>query len=132
MEVSKNGQEFADYVKLLAFSGARRNEALRLKWSAVDWQNGQLTIGADGLNKGREVRVVDFNQKLKEHLHDMSKRQGAGFRVFVSFAAARRDGRPRQDVHGKFATGQKKIRLGEHWLPRLPSLFYQLRRDERN
>jgi integrase len=75
LKVSKNGQEFADYVKLLAFSGARRNEALRLKWSDVDWQNGQLTIGADGLNKGREVRVVDFNQKLKEHLEEMNKRR---------------------------------------------------------
>jgi integrase len=74
-EVSKNGQEFSDYVKLLAFSGARRSEALRLKWSDVDSQNEQLTIGADGLNKGREVRVVDFNQKLKEHLGDMLKRK---------------------------------------------------------
>jgi len=37
-EVSKNGQEFSDYVRLLAFSGARRSEALRLKWSDVDWQ----------------------------------------------------------------------------------------------
>ena len=74
-EVSKNGQEFSDYVRLLAFSGARRSEALRLKWSDVDWQNEQLTIGADGLNKGREVRVVDFNQKLKEHLSDMLKRK---------------------------------------------------------
>jgi len=62
-------------LKLLAFSGARRSEALRLKWSDVDSQNEQLTIGADGLNKGREVRVVDFNQKLKEHLDDMLKRK---------------------------------------------------------
>jgi integrase len=75
MEVSKNGREFSDYVLLMAYSGARRNEALRLKWSDVDWQNGQLTIGADGLNKGREIRVVDLNPKLKEHLREMSKRR---------------------------------------------------------
>jgi integrase len=75
LEVSKNGREFLDYVLLMAYSGARRNEALRLKWSAVDWQNGQLTVGADGLNKGREIRVVDLNQKLKEHLQEMSKRR---------------------------------------------------------
>jgi integrase len=75
MTVSKNGQQFADYVLLMARSGARRNEALRLKWADVDWQNEQLTIGADGLNKGREIRVVDFNQKLKEQLKEMFKRR---------------------------------------------------------
>jgi len=75
MKVSKNGQEFADYVLLMAYSGARRNEALRLKWADVDWHNEQLTIGADGLNKGREIREVDFNQKLKEHLQQMFKRR---------------------------------------------------------
>jgi integrase len=32
-------------------------------------------IAADGLNKGREIRVVDLNQKLKEHLQEMSKRR---------------------------------------------------------
>jgi integrase len=73
LEVSKNGREFSDYVLLMAYSGARRNEALRLKWADTDWQGGQLTIGADGLNKGREIRVVDLNQKLKEHLQEMSK-----------------------------------------------------------
>jgi integrase len=75
LKVSKNGREFADYVLLMAYSGTRRNEALRIKWSDVDWKNEQLTIGADGLNKGREIRVVDFNQKLKEHLQQMFKRQ---------------------------------------------------------
>lgn len=75
MKVSKNGQEFADYVMLMAYSGARRNEALRLKWADVDWQNEQLTIGADGLNKGREIRAVDFNQKLKQNLQQMFKRR---------------------------------------------------------
>ncbi len=34
---SKNGREFADYIFLLAYSGARMSEALRLKWSDVDW-----------------------------------------------------------------------------------------------
>jgi integrase len=75
LTASKNGREFADYILLMAYSGARRNEALRLKWSAVDWQAGQLTIGADGLNKGREIRVVDLNAKLREHLRAMSKRR---------------------------------------------------------
>jgi hypothetical protein len=33
---TKNGVEFADYVRLLAYSGARMSECLRLKWSDVD------------------------------------------------------------------------------------------------
>jgi integrase len=75
IEVSKNGQEFADYLRLMAYSGARRNEALRLKWSDVNWQQAQLTIGSDGLNKGREIRRVDFNGNLERQLREMSARR---------------------------------------------------------
>jgi integrase len=75
IEVSKNGQEFADYLRLMAYSGARRNEALRLKWSDVNWQQAQLTIGSDGLNKDREIRRVDFNANLERQLREMSVRR---------------------------------------------------------
>lgn len=71
---SKNGQQLSDYVKLLAYCGARRNEALRLKWADVDWQNKQITIGADGLAKNRETRVVDFNPNLEAHFKEMTTR----------------------------------------------------------
>ncbi len=73
--VSKNGQEFTDYILLLAYSGARMSEALRLKWSDVDWEQRQLTIGADGLAKNRTARVVDFNLKLENHLQAMQARR---------------------------------------------------------
>ena len=36
--VTKNGQQFCDYVRLMAYSGARRNEALALRWADVDFQ----------------------------------------------------------------------------------------------
>jgi len=75
IEVSKNGQEFADYIRFLAFSGARMSEALRLKWADVDWENKQLTIGADGLSKNHKARVVDFNASLEGHLLAMKKRR---------------------------------------------------------
>ena len=71
----KNGVEFADYVKLMAACGARRNETLRLKWSDVDWERKQLTIGADGMAKNRKARVVDFNAGLETHLKDMVTRR---------------------------------------------------------
>ena len=75
LEVSKNGREFEDYILLLAFSGARMSEALRLKWSDVDWERKQLTIGADGLSKNHKARVVDLNAKLEAHLEDMKFRR---------------------------------------------------------
>lgn len=74
-EALANGQEFADYLRLLCFSGARMSEALRLRWSDVDWNNRQLTIGSDGEVKNRKWRVVDFNTELEEHLKDMNSRK---------------------------------------------------------
>ncbi len=71
----KNGCEFADYVKLMAACGARRDETLRLKWSDVDWERKQLTIGSDGMAKNRKARVVDFNAELEAHLKDMATRR---------------------------------------------------------
>lgn len=72
--VTKNAQEFTDYVRLLAYSGAREQEALRLRWADVDFERGQLTIGAAGDTKNRTARVVDFNPKLRAHLLDMASR----------------------------------------------------------
>ena len=74
-ETFKNGREFSDYVKLMASCGARRDETLRLKWSDVDWDRKQLTIGSDGMAKNRKARVVDFNTKLEIHLEDMKSRR---------------------------------------------------------
>jgi integrase len=71
----QNARQFADYIRLLCYSGARLSEALSLRWSDVDWQNRQLTIGADGEVKNRKWRVVDFNSELEAHLKDMFKRR---------------------------------------------------------
>jgi integrase len=73
--VTKNAREFVDYLRLLAYSGARRNEALRLRWQDVDFEREQLTIGAEGDAKNSKPRVVDFNPKLAAHLRDMETRR---------------------------------------------------------
>ena len=65
--VTRTLKEFVDYIKLLAYSGARRNEALGLRWPDVDFERAQLTIGASGDTKNRTSRVVDFNPKLNAH-----------------------------------------------------------------
>lgn len=72
--VTENAQQFVDYVKLMAYCGARRNEALALRWQDVDFERGQLTIGATGDTKNRSARTVDFNPKLRAHLEDMASR----------------------------------------------------------
>lgn len=72
---SKNAQQFADYIRLMAYSGGRRDETLRLKWADVNWDTGQLTIGSDGLSKNGKPRVVDFNQNLEKHLREMQTRR---------------------------------------------------------
>ena len=68
---TKNGRQLADYLRLRAFTGARRNEALRLRWADVDFERSQITIGADGLAKNYEARTVDFYPKLETHLKGM-------------------------------------------------------------
>jgi integrase len=78
--LTENAQQFVDYVRLMAYCGARRNEALGLKWDDVDFDHCQLFIrrqitrrGIETL-KNQEQRVVDFNPKLKAHLIDMQER----------------------------------------------------------
>jgi len=71
----KNGDELVDYIKFLAFTGARCSEALRVKWADVDFDRRHVTIGADGLSKNGKSRVVDFNPNLEAHLRDMWQRR---------------------------------------------------------
>lgn len=71
----KNAQEFADYIRLMAFCGARRDETLRLKWADVHFERRQLTIGSDGLSKNHEARTVDFHPRLESHLREMAGRR---------------------------------------------------------
>lgn len=73
--VTKNGQQFCDYIRLLAYCGAREQEALALRWEDVDSDLEQLTIGATGDTKNQTARTVDFNAKLKGHLEEMRKRR---------------------------------------------------------
>src|SRR6266567_642090 len=71
----KNHVQVLDYLRLLAYSGARRDEALALKWDDVDFERKFLRIGADGLAKNSKARYVDFNAELQTHLKDMAARR---------------------------------------------------------
>jgi integrase len=71
----RNGAQLADYLLFLAYSGAREQEALRVKWCDVDLKKGRVTIGADGLAKNGEARVVEFNAHLGKLLGEMNARR---------------------------------------------------------
>jgi integrase len=81
--VTKNGLQFCDYVRLMAYCGARRNETLALRWADVDFQGEKLTIerqaggedDKDETTKNADGRTVDFNGALKKHLLEMKERR---------------------------------------------------------
>ena len=74
-DCKRNGEQLADYLRFLAFSGAREQEALRIKWSDVDLERERVTIGADQLSKNWESRTVEFNQQLGALLREMHGRR---------------------------------------------------------
>jgi integrase len=74
-ERGKNNVQVLDYVRLLAYSGARRDEALALKWEDVNFERKFLRIGADGSSKNSRARYVDFNPELEAHLKEMAQRR---------------------------------------------------------
>jgi integrase len=67
----RNAQQFSDYIKLMAYCGARRDETLRLEWKDAKWEQGQIEVGSDGLAKNHKSRFVDFNDNLEAHLKAM-------------------------------------------------------------
>lgn len=75
LRASKFGRQFVDFTRFLQFSGARQKEALSIRWQDVDFDQAQVTIGAEGQSKNRKPRIVDFNPNLEAHLRDMQGRR---------------------------------------------------------
>jgi integrase len=75
-------QRFVDYIRVMAASGCRRNEALGLQWADVDFDHEQLHVRRQVTHRGiedlknREGRTLDFNPALKRHLLEMKTRNG--------------------------------------------------------
>src|SRR5262245_25257689 len=92
----KNGDQLADYLRFLAFSGAREKEALRIKWEDVDFERERVTIGADRLTKNWESRTVEFNPQLGALLRALHMRRAPDCSwVFLSPRRGPRDERAR-------------------------------------
>jgi len=68
------GSQLADFLQLLAFSGMREQEALRLRWDDVDFEVRQIHIGRDGQTKNHQARTLEFNVQLEALLVAMRHR----------------------------------------------------------
>lgn len=86
--VTKNGEQLRDFLRLLAYTGAREKEALALKWAHVHFDGRRIFIGAEdeftaaamtigtgGISKNRGSRCVDFNPQLESLLQEMQARR---------------------------------------------------------
>jgi integrase len=66
-----NGRLLADYIRFLACTGMRRNEALQIKWADVDWKNRRLTIR---VTKYGALRDLDLNATTETLLRELQLR----------------------------------------------------------
>jgi len=128
--LTKNGQQLHDFLRLLAFSGAREQEALRLRWSHVDFARRRIFIGADedftatamtigsgGTSKSHSSRVVDFNPQLEELLREMHGRPRARFRLVIPLSSTWREGHSRQNVSRVIETSTRQSRSAQSRVP---------------
>lgn len=131
--LTKNGQQLNDFLRLLAFSGSREQESLRLRWSHVDFERRRIFIGADenfiatamtigsgGTSKNRSSRIVDFNPQLEGLLREMHKRRAPDAEwLFPS------PQRGEKDIHAKTLRESLKLVRAKAKLPNVG--FHDLR-----
>jgi len=67
----RSGKLLADILRLMSTCEARISETMRLRWSDVDLEHQQITIGSDGLAKNREPRVLGVSQTHATHCHSV-------------------------------------------------------------
>lgn len=72
--VHVTGDQLADWLRLMQWSGARHTAALSAKWDQVDFDNKQITL----YTKYDKTVVVDFNENLEAHLLAMKERKLEG------------------------------------------------------
>ena len=71
--VTQNADLLKFYLRFLALTGAREQEALRIRWADVDFEKRFITIGADADTKNARHRSVNFTAELESLLREMSE-----------------------------------------------------------
>jgi len=112
VECGKNHVQVLDYLRLLAYSGARRDEALGLKWSDVNFEQRFLRIGADNSAKNSEARYVDFNGELQAHLKNMAARRAPDSDWLFPSPQRGKTDKPAKTFRDSFSEARKRAKLG--------------------
>ena len=100
-------QEAGNYMKLILFTGMRRSEVLRLKWSDIDYDRGFITI----MNpKGGKSQAIPMNTEARTVLGSIP-RQDSPY-VFPG-----RDGGQRKDFREPILRIKKRARLPKDFRP---------------
>ena len=68
---TKNAELFRCYLRFLALTGAREQEALAVRWADVEFTREVVTIGSEGVAKNHKSRDVDFSTELADLLRTM-------------------------------------------------------------
>jgi integrase len=110
-ECGKNRVQVTDYLRLLAYSGARRDEALALKWEDVNFERKFLRIGADGSSKNSKARYVDFNPELEALLKAMTSRRTPDSEWLFPSPQRGETDKPTKTFRDSFAAARKKAKL---------------------
>jgi Site-specific recombinase XerD len=110
-ECGKNQVQVLDYIRLLAYSGTRRDEALALKWGDVNFERKFLRIGADGSTKNSKARYVDFNPELEAHLNDMAARRAPDSDWLFPSPQRGDAEKPAKTFRNSFSKARKKVNL---------------------
>jgi integrase len=71
--LNTNPQLVVDYLLFLALSGARRREALSLRWEDIDFQRWTVNFSRD--TKYGKARTLDMSESLFKHLTAMHSRR---------------------------------------------------------
>ncbi len=77
-------QEFVDYIRFLQYTGAREQEALRVRWIDVEFSRNRIHIGADGLAKNGKSRYVEMSEAARVLLERMWQNRERNEKLFTS------------------------------------------------
>ena len=70
-DTTQNADLFRVYLRFLALTGAREQEALAVRWTDVHFAREVVTIGSGGVSKNHRSRDVDFSGELAALLRSM-------------------------------------------------------------
>lgn len=76
---AKCGPDLVDYLRFLQYTGAREQEALKVRWIDVEFSRRRICIGADGDTKNGKSRYVEFSEALRVHLERMHAAQKSAY-----------------------------------------------------